>query len=64
MYGGRRLLKVLAWTVGMAAAVILVIDGKSNSPAAGIHLLGGALVGLVLGIIFSRKTQEDKTERD
>ena len=48
----------------MAAAVILVIDGKSNSPAAGIHLLGGALVGLVLGIIFSRKTQEDKTERD
>jgi hypothetical protein len=46
----------------MAVAMFLVIDGKSSSPAAGIHLLGGALVGLVLGIVFSRKTQEDKTE--
>ena len=48
----------------MAAAVFLIIDGKSSSPAAGIHLLGGGLVGLVIGIVFSRKKHEDKTERD
>jgi hypothetical protein len=49
-----RIFKIVAWAVGMAVAVYLIIDGKSGSQRAIEHALVGAGIGLILGILFAR----------
>jgi hypothetical protein len=50
-----KLLKILSWTLGMAIAVFLMTDGKVTSEHPLQHLLIGALLGFVLGAVFSRR---------
>jgi|HubBroStandDraft_2_1064218.scaffolds.fasta_scaffold23315_4 hypothetical protein len=49
-----KLLKILGWTLGMAAGIYLIMDGKSRSQHSQEHLLIGAGIGLALGLIFAR----------
>ena len=45
--------KIVAWTLGMAAGVYLITDGKSGSQHPLEHILIGASIGLILGILFA-----------
>jgi hypothetical protein len=46
--------KIVRWTWGMAVAVFLITDGKVASEHPLQHLLIGAALGFVLGLLFSR----------
>ena len=52
-------MKVIGWTLGMAAGVVLITDGKAVGKEAGEHALIGALVGLVLGCLFAWKQRNN-----
>jgi hypothetical protein len=52
--------KVLWWTLGMAFAVSLITDGKTVSKHPVPHLLMGAGLGLLLGLLFSRNVGANK----
>jgi ABC-type nitrate/sulfonate/bicarbonate transport system permease component len=45
--------KIVSWTLGMALAVFLITDGKTTSKHALRHLLIGAALGFVLGLLFT-----------
>jgi hypothetical protein len=46
--------KIVRWTWGMAVAVFLITYGKAISEHPLQHLLIGAALGFVLGLLFSR----------
>jgi len=51
-----QVLKILSWTIGMAIAAVIVLEGKGGEygmTAFAEALLGG-LVGCALGAIFAR----------
>jgi hypothetical protein len=50
-----QIIKIVGWTVGMTVGVYLITDGKTQSDHPWQHALIGAAIGLILGIIFSRK---------
>jgi hypothetical protein len=50
-----KIIKVVGWAVGMTVGVFLITDGKTQSDHPWQHALIGAAIGLILGIIFSRK---------
>ena len=52
-----KLIKIIGWTVGVAVGVFLIVDGKMETFHPLRHALIGAAIGLVLGLIFSRKTK-------
>jgi len=47
-------IKISGWTLGMAAAAFLILDGKSVTENAWFHVVFGSVVGFVLGCVFSR----------
>jgi hypothetical protein len=49
-----KIFKILGWTLGMAAGIYLIMDGKSRSAHSQEHLLIGVGIGLAFGLIFSR----------
>jgi len=51
--------KILSWTLGMAFAVFLMTDGKVASEHPLQHLLIGAALGFVLGLLFSRNLKRE-----
>jgi hypothetical protein len=56
-----KIIKVVGWTLGMAFAVYLIMDGKSIAPPHPIkHALIGAAMGLVLGILFALNLKTNK----
>lgn len=46
--------KIVSWTFGMALVFWLVVNGKGDHENQIEHLLMGAAVGLVLGVLFTR----------
>ena len=50
-----KIIKIVGWTLGMTVGVFLITDGKGGSDHPWQHALIGAAIGLILGIIFSRK---------
>jgi ElaB/YqjD/DUF883 family membrane-anchored ribosome-binding protein len=50
----RQAMKDVDWTLGMAFAAFLIFDGKTTSEHPLQHLLIGAALGFVLGLLFSR----------
>jgi hypothetical protein len=51
-----KIIKIVGWTLGMTLGVYLITDGKGGpSDHPWQHALIGAAIGLILGIIFSRK---------
>jgi len=50
-----KIIKIVGWTLGMTLGVHLIFDGKVASAYEKEHALIGATIGLILGIIFSRK---------
>ena len=52
-----KLIKIIGWTVGVVVGVFLIVDGKMETFHPLRHALIGAAIGLVLGLIFSRKTK-------
>ena len=50
-----KIIKIVGWTFGMTVGVYLITDGKTQSDRPWQHALTGAVIGLFLGIIFSRK---------
>ncbi len=52
----KTVMRIVGWTVGMSAAAVLILDGKSVTGHAGIDAVLGAAVGLVLGCVFARRS--------
>jgi len=46
--------KIVSWTLGMAAVFWLIVNGKGDHENQVEHLLIGAAVGFVLGVLFTR----------
>lgn len=55
-----KILKIVAWTLGMTVGVYLITDGKSISEHPLKHALIGASIGLVLGFLFARNLKPSK----
>lgn len=53
-----RIFKIAGWTVGMAIAATLILDGKTQAANWREHLLWGAGIGLFLGYLFSRNLKK------
>jgi hypothetical protein len=49
----RMWMKVIGWTSGMAAGVVMITDGKLTGEHAGEHVLLGAIAGFLLGCLFA-----------
>jgi hypothetical protein len=49
-------IKIASWTVGMGAATLVILDGKSLDRAnVWYHAFAGGSFGFLLGWIFARK---------
>jgi hypothetical protein len=47
-----RVSKVLGWTLGIAPASFLILDGKTITKWRLLHIFVGGVVGFILGHIF------------